>query len=102
MLRRLIPIVFFQTKSKKWSENGGKRRKQARRCKAGDGAQTQGAHGENQRGENGGGADGACRTGGHGCAAREGLPQVSAEKRAGIGGGGSVRRSVCLAESEGL
>ena len=81
MLRHLISAAFFQTKSKKRGEDSGKRRQQARRCKAGGRAQAKGAHGEDQRGEDGGGHDGAGRVGGRGCAVREGLPQIPAEER---------------------
>lgn len=102
MLRRLIPVAFFQTKSKKWGETNGEGRQQPWRRKSGRGAEAQGAHGEDQRGEDGGGHDGACRAGGHGCSAREGFPQIPAEERAGVSGGGSVQRNIRLAESKGL
>ena len=77
-------------------------KKQPGRRKAGGGEKTESPHGEDQRGEDGGGADGACRAGGRGRAAREGLPQVPAEERAGAGGGGGFQRNVCMAEGEGL
>ncbi len=102
VLRRLISAAFFQRKSKKRGENSGKRRQRAGRRKAGGGTQAQGAHGEDCRRPAGGSHDGAGRAGGRGCAAREGLPEIPAEKRAGAGGGGSLQRNVCLAESKGM
>lgn len=40
--------AFFQTKTKKRGENGGKRRQQPGRCKAGGREETESPHGENQ------------------------------------------------------